>query len=76
MAEAKMLKTAVGVNADKLQSVAGKRTTLCRCPKCGAEHKMKIHWIGRGRPRKYCPLCRNSIKSVSGNVYLLDLEVH
>ncbi len=30
----------------------------CICPKCGQNHKMSFHWIGRGTPRKYCPSCK------------------
>lgn len=32
----------------------------CICPKCGQRHTMTFHWIGRGTPRKYCPLCKVS----------------
>ncbi len=32
----------------------------CICPKCGRKHIMTFHWIGRGTPRKYCPLCKVS----------------
>lgn len=30
----------------------------CVCPKCGNKHIMNFHWIGRGTPRKFCPLCK------------------
>jgi hypothetical protein len=30
----------------------------CICPKCDQKHKMSMHWIGRGTPRKYCPACK------------------
>ena len=30
----------------------------CICPKCGQKHKLSLHWIGRGTPRKYCPSCK------------------
>ncbi len=76
MAEARLLRKAGGAKAGKNQSSNGKRTVTCRCPKCGGEHRLKMIWIGRGRPRKYCPACRNALKSVAGNVYLLDLERH
>ena len=71
----KMLKEIDAMNAEEKELPNGKRTTLCHCPKCGAEHKMRMNWIGRGRPRKYCPICRNAIKSVSGNVYWLHPEI-
>ncbi|NNL75624.1 MAG: hypothetical protein HKO68_04730, partial [Desulfobacterales bacterium] len=32
----------------------------CICPKCGQEHVMAFHWIGRGIPRKYCPSCKGN----------------
>lgn len=31
----------------------------CICPGCGKMHVMKIYWIGRGVPRKFCESCRN-----------------
>jgi len=30
----------------------------CICPKCGQKHKLSLHWIGRGTPRKYCSSCK------------------
>lgn len=33
------------------------KTTVCKCPKCGRMHKMKINFIGRGVPRKFCGEC-------------------
>ena len=32
--------------------------TKCICPKCGRKHKVKMRWIGRGVPRKFCPPCK------------------
>lgn len=31
--------------------------TDCLCPMCRKIHQLKIHWIGRGMPRKYCWTC-------------------
>ena len=31
----------------------------CICPGCGKMHIMKIRWIGRGVPRKFCQNCRD-----------------
>lgn len=31
----------------------------CICPKCGKKHVMNFRWIGRGTPRKFCPLCKS-----------------
>jgi hypothetical protein len=30
----------------------------CICPKCGQHHVMNLHWIGRGKPRKFCNQCK------------------
>jgi transposase-like protein len=31
----------------------------CICPGCGRMHIMKMRWIGRGVPRKFCQSCRD-----------------
>jgi len=31
----------------------------CICPGCGKMHIMKMCWIGRGVPRKFCQRCRD-----------------
>jgi transposase-like protein len=31
----------------------------CICPGCGKFHIVKMHWIGRGVPRKFCQSCRD-----------------
>jgi hypothetical protein len=31
----------------------------CICPGCGRVHIIKMHWIGRGVPRKFCQSCRD-----------------
>jgi hypothetical protein len=35
-----------------------KKRVSCICPKCGEQHVMAFHWIGRGIPRKYCQACK------------------
>jgi transposase-like protein len=30
----------------------------CICPGCGKVHVMRMRWIGRGVPRKFCQSCR------------------
>jgi hypothetical protein len=37
----------------------GKSKIECICPGCGKLHVMKLRWIGRGVPRKFCPSCRD-----------------
>ena len=37
---------------------SGKSMIECICPGCGELHTMKIHWSGRGVPRKFCESCR------------------
>jgi transposase-like protein len=47
--------------------------TECLCPKCGSVHRMKIKWIGRGIPRKFCEKCKSKIQSdVFGFCYEVD----
>ena len=37
----------------------GKSQMECICPRCGKMHTMKMRWIGRGVPHKFCQHCRN-----------------
>lgn len=30
----------------------------CECPKCRTKHMIKMIWLGRGIPRKFCANCR------------------
>ncbi len=39
-------------------------TVKCVCPKCGTNHRMKMLWTGRGRPKKFCPPCKIFVSSV------------
>ena len=39
-------------------------TVECVCPKCGHMHKMKLLWSGRGKPKKFCPPCKNFVSSM------------
>jgi hypothetical protein len=41
------------------------RTVDCICPKCGAKHRLKMLWTGRGVPRKFCPICKHYSTSIS-----------
>jgi len=34
-----------------------KKMTKCICPNCKEEHKKKMHWTGKGIPKKYCHNC-------------------
>jgi transposase-like protein len=38
----------------------------CVCPKCEAVHRMRLKWIGRGIPKKFCPSCRGKIGRLKG----------
>jgi len=44
----------VVVDCDKLK-------VECICPKCGKRHILNFHWIGRGKPRKFCQNCRDNM---------------
>jgi hypothetical protein len=46
---------------DELSEVEGfgKSKVECLCPGCGKMHVMKMRWIGRGIPRKFCQSCRD-----------------
>ena len=41
------------------------KSTECMCPKCGAKHRVKMAWTGRGKPRKFCPICKHYSSSIS-----------
>lgn len=41
------------------------RSTSCICPKCGARHRLKMLWTGRGMPRKFCPICKHYSTSIN-----------
>ena len=30
------------------------------CPGCGARHKTRMFWVGKGAPRVFCPQCKNT----------------
>jgi hypothetical protein len=34
------------------------RKTICKCPNCGKKHVLKMRWIGRGMPWKFCGPCK------------------
>lgn len=42
----------------------GNITVECVCPKCGINHKMKLIWTGRGKPKKFCQPCKTYASSV------------
>lgn len=43
---------------EELAEARTKSAVECICPKCGKTHYLKFHWIGRGKPRKFCNHCR------------------
>jgi Zn ribbon nucleic-acid-binding protein len=40
---------------------SGERMTPCVCPRCNTQHRLKMRWIGRGVPRKFCHACVRAI---------------
>jgi len=40
------------------QEAVPKVEVECICPMCRQRYKLKMRWIGRGAPRKYCTSCR------------------
>lgn len=61
-AQKEMLNTNENLDAGDFDEIKynDKIKVECICPKCGQKHKMNFHWIGRGTPRKYCPVCKGS----------------
>jgi transposase-like protein len=53
---------------DQLSEVEdfAKAKVECICPGCGKMHIMKMRWIGRGVPRKFCEGCRNRETPLDG----------
>jgi transposase-like protein len=43
---------------EEIESFA-KSKVECVCPGCGKMHVLKMRWIGRGIPRKFCHNCRD-----------------
>jgi hypothetical protein len=39
-------------------------TIECVCPKCGSDHRVKMLWTGRGKPKKFCPPCKIFVASI------------
>lgn len=39
-------------------------TVECICPKCGASHRLKLLWSGRGKPKKFCQPCKMLIGAI------------
>jgi len=49
-----------------IQSIClSEKSTECVCPKCGARHRVKLLWTGRGLPRKFCPICKHYSNSIN-----------
>jgi queuine/archaeosine tRNA-ribosyltransferase len=49
-----LIEEALGSNREYLTRDPSKLKFECICPTCQQKHKMIIHWIGRGTPRKFC----------------------
>lgn len=39
-------------------------TVECICPKCGASHRLKLLWSGRGKPKKFCQPCKMLVAAI------------
>lgn len=51
---------------ESIQSIClREKSTECMCPKCGARHRVKLLWTGRGMPRKFCPICKHYASSIN-----------
>ena len=49
-----------------IQSIClSEKSTECICPKCGAQHRVRLLWTGRGKPRKFCPICKHYANTLS-----------
>lgn len=59
MEEGPYLETDDGCSSDESDDFVKSRVA-CVCPKCLRVHTIKMHWIGRGTPRKFCQTCRNA----------------
>lgn len=47
----------------------GQTQVTCWCTRCESFHKMRMIWIGRGIPRKFCPSCKNHNEAQSEIIY-------
>jgi hypothetical protein len=45
---------------------AKKATVECICPSCRTLYTMKMNWVGRGVPRKFCQSCRDKNALIEG----------
>ena len=63
-AEKEILATEQGIEC--IQTIClNEKSTECVCPKCGAKHRLKMAWTGRGVPRKFCPICKHYSSSIN-----------
>lgn len=58
-----------GLEFDDVFDVTGfaKSKVECICPGCGKIHAMKMRWVGRGVPRKFCHSCRDRETPLDGD---------
>jgi hypothetical protein len=45
---------------------AKKSMVECLCPGCRTLYTMKMNWVGRGVPRKFCQSCREKNALIEG----------
>jgi transposase-like protein len=46
--------------------------TICTCPKCGREHKVRLFWSGKTKPKIFCQDCKVEF-GIDG---LVDIDEH
>ena len=34
---------------------------IAECPKCGRNHKMRMFFTGKRKPKKFCKYCKKSV---------------
>jgi len=46
----------------------GARFHKCTCPRCGEEHKSRIHWTSKNKPRIYCKSCKGIVERAGSSM--------
>lgn len=51
------------------------RSTPCVCPRCRANHNLKLFWTGSLPARKFCDPCRGSVDNSGQDFHRINLQV-